>query len=659
MDKFDVMNARSITDYCRRLDAGRNQNDPVIEDCDGNQIRRGEYWDRVTSYSQYLLSKGIDFGDTLAICCKNTPEYEFAYFGALDNGTVASTTSIAFLKHNLLKETVKKGAKTLMLSAEYIREYPEELREAFKALGDNTDAKRLERIIFTSAGTYRKEANAAQYDAELNAEELIKSLDLPSNIEIVQPGEMKKFHEGKLIYIPSNRELMSLMNEVSTYSNTGGTSLGVPKCAVHKHRAMAELVKTQVDGKHPIYQIEPGTRSLILIPISHITSQYYSLLTRVAQGALRVYDPEAFEPAKITQRIINSDIKDFTAPFGLINALVHSPEFQEAKKDKRMAGTQPLCGGEATPFIPTKKVQEEFVEAGVKRMIIGGGSTEKGSVTMSSHYVEDRINETGTPFPGVTIEIIDPKTGYKVTPGNPGIIYESTPWQMDRYLGNSEATRNFFHYTNADGKVLGTNNDIGIEVGKTKQGYPIYSMIDRVESFIVPTSSGKRYVRGVTIVDGKVQSTLDGPIDLKKGAFLAEFRDELLSVPGIVEAAATLVPYEEESKEGTLVGYARPAIPQAVGFTLNALYGTDAKSGFHSEGVTFITGFNKNIASDKPDPTGLPLKRDGHIKLNDEGETVSTTLPMGGDPQYTRIDPSAITVELAPPPALTKTKGKN
>ena len=67
-------------------------------------------------------------------------------------------------------------------------------------------------------------------------------------------------------------------------------------------------------------------------------------------------------------------------PFGLYYAITR----QEFAAGELKLNT-PLCGGEPTPYTPTKDIDEKLRKAGSNPIIIGTGSTEFGSGIMASY----------------------------------------------------------------------------------------------------------------------------------------------------------------------------------------------------------------------------------------------------------------------------------
>ena len=628
----------SVVDYIRKRDAERDKKGTVIE-FDGRKITREEYWNLVEHYKNYFLSQGFFYGcgKPVTICNRNVPEYEFMYMALLELGAVVSTVSLSFFMSDIKRHTVDKGADTIVLSAEYITP------ELKKVLQDvNSGKNKIKRIIFTSAGDFRSEENEQKYNNQYNFRNLIDSLDLPTDIEIVYPSEIKNKYNKNFNVVRSDNPI-NLLDYNATYSNTGGTTTGIPKCAVHTHKGIIELLKAHENDIFPEFPVKEGDKSLLLIPISHITSQFYALLLRRASGADIIYNPGAFEPDKITKALVEDEISDVIAPFGLYVAVAHSP-----LKEGDLRYLKPSCGGEPTPLGPTKVVNDLLMKAGSEPIVIGGGSTEFGSAIMTTYGIAGRENETGVLIPNAEAKIINPSTGKEVTSGERGILYAKCPWQMKEYLHDQKATQSFYNYTDDEGNIWGTNNDIAAVTGEYKDK-PIYSICGRVNDFVLPVNGTKRYTPGITFSDDKID-----PVDLSKGEFLFDMRDKLLNVPGVIEAEALLIPNSKEDKSGI------PVVNLVIAKNLNPVdiikevYSSYSENDeFVPAGLIFRTNFARSLATDKREIVSLHDERTNYFCLGDEGEILKVTIPEDGNIIY---EPVADIQEIKPlnPPAPRK-----
>ena len=630
-------NYLSVADYLRQRDQVRNRKRTVIE-FGGNQITQEEYWNRVEHYKRYFQSLGFFYGcgKPVAICNLNAPEYEFVYIALLELGAVVSTVSLSFFMSDIYRHSLEKKADTIVLSIEYISY---DLQEAFSQLGDNEGENRIRRIIFTSAGDYLPEEKAAIYNGKFNYKEMVASLGLPKNIEVIYPGEIKKISDGGSVRFDPG-ELIDLLSKNATYSNTGGTMTGIPKCAVHTHEAIVNLLKAHESGVYQEFPLKEGDRALLLIPISHITSQFYALLLRRAAGANIIYNTGAFEPQLLTKALIEDEVNDVIAPFGLYSVIAQSPLKQGDLKHLKT----PTCGGEPTPENPTRLVNERLIWAGSTPIFIGGGSTEFGSATIVAYGLEDRCNETGMSLPGVENLIINPLTGKKAIDGDEGILYTNCPWQMKEYLNDEKATAEFFNYTDDNGKVFGTNGDIG-KVLCEYNGKPVFAMQGRTKDFVIRASGAKRYVTGVSFTDGKAD-----PVDFKQGEMLFKIRDKALNIPGVLEAEALLLPNTDRDASGIPVVNV-VAAPQADRIAiLKAIYSSyEPEDGFKPFGIMFRTGFARSLATDKRDIAALVRDRGVYFSVDEEGNILGAELPKGGEPVVSIVTDASVIQSIAPP----------
>lgn len=630
-EKKLIINNLSTIDYIRQMDSTRNQETTAIEYY-GNSISRKQYWNYIEQYRKYFKGIGIQKGEPVTVCMVNSPEYEFIFAALLENGSIASTVSKSFINADLKRQTIERKIKTLILSVEFAAELAN--FNTFAQLGNNDSSERLERVIFTTAGDYMLGNQSEEYNKQDFAT-VIAALNIPSNIEIIMPGQI---NQDLAKYAETELENYNLLDEIATYSNTGGTT-GAPKCACHTHRAIISLLKSHERDVFPEFDMKEDARSLLVIPISHITSQFYGLLMRRTHGATIVYNPNCFEPSVLREVLIKEKIDDVVLPFGLYYAITR----QEFESNTLKINT-PLCGGEPTPYIPTKDVNEKLHKAGSSSIIIGTGSTEFGSGIMASYGENARCNESGYFFPYAKGFLLNPKTREKITEiGKRGILYANAPWQMQGYLNDSNATAEFYNYTDEDGTIYGTNNDIA-EITGYHNGQPIYSMLGRATDFI-KSDDGHTYYSGSVFKEGMIE-----PVDFGDGYFLFDMRDVLLNIPGVMEAQPIIVPHHEGAKNGypvvniTVYPGAEPInILRKVYEHYNNC--EEAKPA----GIIFRTHFARSLSSDKREVLSLIDERRGYFCVNKKGEICSVEFAHDGERVVTVLDENYVIEPVNPP----------
>lgn len=633
-ERINELDCLSAIDYIRKLSFNNDKKASAIEYY-GNIINRSEYWDYVDKYRSYFHSIGIAKGEPVTICMMNSPEYEFIFDALLENGSIASTVSKSFIIADIRRQTVERGAKTLILGVEYVEDLIHHKIFELLESGKKDTQFSLERIIFTSASHFMPEELQKQYSYE-KYQKVVQSLNLPKHIQVVMPEEMmRRIENSPKIILPS----YNLIDQIATYSNTGGTT-GAPKCAIHTHRAIISLLLSHVRDTYKEFNLKENSRSLLVIPISHITSQFYALMTRRASGATIVYNPFSFEAKTLREILINERIDDVTLPFGLLYAITRQP-FKEGE----LCLNTPCCGGEPTPYLPTRDVNARLHEAHCNSLIIGTGSTEFGSGLMGSYGIERRSNESGCFFPYATGFLIDPKTGQKINEiGKRGIFYANAPWQMQGYLNEEAATKEFFAYEES-GKKYGTNNDIAEIVGEHK-GKPIFSMLGRASDFVV-TKDNVKYYPGVSIVKGKVTE-----VDFSDGKFLFDMRDTLLNIDGILEAQPLILSSNKSSDEGYPVAMItiRPICPPN-GILVKIFKQFKEHSSVMPFGIHFLTHFERSLSSDKRETLSLQDVRDNYYIYEESDTIYRISFPIDNAPIKTPVeDASEIKCENPPKP---------
>jgi long-chain acyl-CoA synthetase len=619
---------RTVADYLRMRDSERSGNGIAIEYRD-RSISRAEYWGWVAKYKSYFQSIGVKKGTVIPICNLNTPEYEFIYIALLDLGAIVSTVSYSFFKSDIKRHTFDKGADTIIISAEYCNA---ELKKSFEAV---IAIENIKRIIFTSSVTFSGQEENCD---EKEVRSTIDSLDLPKFIEVVYPDQLSK----QIGISPTNTVFgkQDLLDEPATYSNTGGTTTGIPKCAVHTHRAIISLLVSHEKENYPEFNLSEGDKSLLLIPISHITSQFYSMLIRRASGAAIIYE-QAFDAIKFVDTIKVREINDVVAPFGIYLPLALSV----TQKGQYANLMFPGCGGEPTPYNATKFVNARLEYAGAQPLIIGCGSTEMGSAIMASYGIDGRTNESGKLFCGVEAIIVNPYTGELAENGEKGILFVNAPWQMKGYLNDEEATERFFSYRDKEGKVFGSNGDI-VSITREHKGKPVYSMHGRCTDFVYQHNNV--YVAGYSDHKEKPDK------DFSEGLFLFEIKEDILNVEGVLEAEVLVLPNNGDNMNVGRIVADVVLMPDADPVdVIYSIYNSDMAT--YPAGITILTNFARSPATDKREIVTLKDIREGYFVVSNS-KIKKVSFELNAEPVYSDIaDLSEIRAVAPPEPKPIKT----
>jgi len=644
--RFSEETYLSIVDYIRKADIVRDP-EGVVVDYKGNKMTRKEYWNKIDFYKQYFRELGFSYGSEvpISVCTLNVPEFELIFLAAIDLGLVVSSNAISFLASDIIKHTTEKKAHTLILNIEYCYEPQHahfEMKEAFKILHEQKGDDRLKRIIFLSASDYLPEDKEKAYKDNLDYDAIIKELELPEDIEIIYPGTIKKYSETATL-LPANDETTSLLDKDAVYSNTGGTTTGVPSCAVHKHQNMLNLLHLHEPAVFPGFPVKEGDRELLLIPVSHIAAQFLGILIRRSIGACLVYNPVAYDaPEELIRCIISDNINSFFGTITVYNMLVRYPGLTKGCLSHLRV---PSCGGEVLPPGPTAFINERLQWAGSVPMFAVGGSTGMGGGMLNQFGMaqKNRCNQTGFALPGTIVKIINPKNGEECAPGEDGLLYVHTPTSLNRFLNNPEGTNKFYSYTDKEGRVYGTDHDIGQIVGIKQdddilgdmQDPNVYQLNSRPQDVVrYDQETGKYHPAMIFDDSGELHA-----FDLSECSKLYVLRNKLLDLDEIAAVEVVIIPYSKTDKFGTLVcDVVLQEGVKEVDALKNIYASFEPGDTFIPEGILFLVDFQRSPSTDKRETATLRNVREGYYRVDSEGNIQQGILPENSDFIWNSVD---------------------
>lgn len=414
------------------FERNKNNLDSIALEFYGNQITYRQFFDEVKSYAKAYSDLGVRIGDRVTLCMPGTVEFIVSYYALNYIGATANCVSINFLRDNIKKYTDDKDSDVLVIFDKF-----------WDIINRNSIDFKAKNVILTSIYDYMPEN--------------IKS-SLPKGSEL-KPSEkefiyMKDFIEigKKADFDISKAEYDSKRDNVFLY--TSGTT-GNPKCVVFKDISPVALVK--MHENLPIND-RVGDRSLLIIPPYYATSLFYEVNLQLARGLTIVLQPN------YDKNTFASNLRDLKINRTLAAMSHYAALFKSDLKRGDLSNLKiPGCGGEPVTYNLAKKINDLLFSCGAQgSMIIGGGQTENGSCIFEGYTVENRVNETGNPLPGVNIKIVDPSTGLEVSKGERGELLVSSPAAMDRYYEDEKSTSEYFFY-DENGIRWGQPKDIAFQ----------------------------------------------------------------------------------------------------------------------------------------------------------------------------------------------------
>lgn len=400
--------------------------------------------DRVANF---LVSRGIQPGDRIAIFLPNLPHYPPIFFGILKAGAVCVTCNPLYKFSELNFQLKDCGAKAV-----FVMDHPEFYTTAMKAL----EATHVHTVVICNVKSYLpafkgflgsilgKIPKANRHEpGHLIFDEVIKSARPEPPTLTINPTE----DEALLLY-------------------TGGTT-GVPKGACLSHAnllsnvmTMREWVRISENPGEPAKKLEKSAHTYLgVLPWYHSFGLSLCMLTSCinASRLVCIPDPRAGKPpfTEVLKAIQKYKVTLVVAVPTIYSAIVNHP-----LTDRFDLSSIVGCGSGAAP-LPVEVIRQ-FEERTGAVIFEGYGLTETSPVvTVNPTNLEQRkIGSVGLPVPSVDLKIVDLDTGLQELPqGEDGEIAVSGPQIMLGYWNKPEENEAVFREIN--GKRFFLTGDIG------------------------------------------------------------------------------------------------------------------------------------------------------------------------------------------------------
>ncbi len=384
------------------------QREAIVFPATGRRMTYAEVEAVANMVANFLVSKGIQPGDKVALSCPNLPYFSLVYWGILKAGGTVVPLNVLL-----------KG------------------REVAYHLSDS-DAKAYFCFQGTEELPIGKEGHAGFEQTDSCEHFVVITADLGAE----SPFEgVPTFGQALGGQEPTFQSVETDEDDTAVILYTSGTT-GQPKGAELRHRNMRDNARVgeSVFGADP----ENPYTFLCVLPLFHSFGQTVIQNGSAAYGGTVVMLPR-FEAGPALELMQSEGITFFagvpTMYWGLLGALKEAGDAVDVEKiaaNLRVA----VAGGAALPVEVHKNFKDKF---GVT-ILEGYGLSETSPVASFSSYGEEpRVGSIGKPIPGVEMKLIDPESWDEVNADNSdpdavGEIAIKGHNIMKGYYGRADAT---------------------------------------------------------------------------------------------------------------------------------------------------------------------------------------------------------------------------
>ncbi len=398
-------------------------------------------------FAGYLVSRGLEPGDKIALMMPNLLQYPIALFGALKAGLIVVNTNPLYTPREMEHQFKDSEVKAIVIA------------ENFAAnLEKIIDKLEISVIITTSIGEMLGTVKGGIINFALkNIKRVVPKYNLKNTVNF-----KTALDTGKNFDIP---KLDSSAEDVILHQYTGGTT-GVSKGAMLTNKNMIANMLQMRNWLHPFLE-EKKEIALSPLPMYHIFAFSVNALALMSFGAKTVLVTNPRDLSSIVKEFGRNKITLMTGINTLFNALNNNEDFQKIDFSQLKAA---VGGGMAVQ----KPVAERWEEITGVRLCEGYGMTEASPVVTTNPLNESaRIGSIGLPIPSTDVRLVD-DSGQVVPQGEVGELQVKGPQVMRGYYKQPEETAK----TIVDGWL--NTGDLGTMM---EDGY--FKIVDRKKDMIL------------------------------------------------------------------------------------------------------------------------------------------------------------------------------
>ncbi len=380
--------------------------------CMGKDLTFDQLDKQSKQFGAYLISRGLEAGDKIALMMPNLLQYPIALFGALRAGLVVVNTNPLYTPREMRHQFTDAGVKAIVIAENFASNLE-------KVMGDT----QIKTVIVTSIGELLGAVKGRITNFVVRTVKgMVPKFNIPNTVTFSEA-----VNQGKKFTLPDYR---SSPDDVILLQYTGGTT-GVAKGAMLTNR---NLVANMAQTRSIMLPFLKDGEELVLspLPMYHIFAFSVNCLALLSIGAQTVLIVNPRDLKTVVGAFKKYPITLMTGVNTLFNALINDEGFGKVNFHLKVTAG----GGMAVQ----RSVAEKWQKLTGCFLSEGYGMTESSPVaTFNPLDGTGRLGTIGIPVPSTDLRIVDDNRN-PVAIGTVGEIQIKGPQVMKGYYNKPEET---------------------------------------------------------------------------------------------------------------------------------------------------------------------------------------------------------------------------
>lgn len=402
----------TIVDYIRAKCS--EYKDQKAFSCMGKEMTYGEVDKLSDTFGAYLISRGLEAGDRIAIMMPNLLQYPIAMFGCLKAGLVVVNTNPLYTPREMEHQFTDSQVKAVVIAENFAANLEKILPKT-----------QIKTIITTSIGELLGGAKGFIVDAAIkHIKKMVPKYSLPNPVKFSEA--LKQGKKFKLV------DFVNTPDTVIVHQYTGGTT-GVSKGAMLTNRNLVSNMEQIRAFLLPYVSDSPNPHVIgCPLPLYHIFAFSCNCLAMMSIGALSVLITNPRDLSTIVKEFKRYKMTGFTGVNTLYNGLNNNADFRKLDFSAMVVAN---AGGTALQ----SSVAEKWEEITGIKIAEGYGMTEASPVVTTNPKGGIKLGTIGVPVPSTEVRIVD-ADGNPLPAGQPGELQVKGPQVMKGYYNRPEET---------------------------------------------------------------------------------------------------------------------------------------------------------------------------------------------------------------------------